>query len=271
MNLAQYLQSSRNGGRPKRPTSRDVEVILDSASAGCPLSRQQASALLGVSPDQDPQSFQHILSASESFKRGLFHDRVLAVVPVYVTSVCQEPCMYCNYRAANKDKEITRLRLSDSQLRSELEFLVRKGYRALELVYATDPFLGVEDIARHITIAKQVLARFGNACVGLNARPYSTEQYRVLRQAGLDFAVLWQETYDTAAYAALHPGGTEKSDYWFRLQAPERMLEAGLANIGLGVLSGLSDWRTDWALLMAPPPDLQDALSRTRGTVIPGL
>jgi 2-iminoacetate synthase len=245
--------------------------MLNGASAAHPLSRQQASALLGVHPCEDPRSFDLIIRASERLKQEIFHGRVFAIVPVYVSSVCQEHCIYCNYRAGNKDKEITRLRLSDNQLRSELELLVRKGYRVLELVYATDPFISVEDIARHTTIAKQVLARFGNGAVGLNARPYSVEQYRVLREAGLDFAVLWQETYDPASYAILHPGGTEKSDYQFRLQAPERMIEAGLAHIGLGVLSGLSDWRTDWVQLMGHVQYLQETFVGRLKTVILGL
>jgi hypothetical protein len=49
------------------------------------------------------------------------------------------------------------------------------------------------------------------------------------------------------------------------------MLEAGLANIGLGVLSGLSEWRTDWALLMGHVQYLQETFVGTLKNVILGL
>jgi 2-iminoacetate synthase len=49
------------------------------------------------------------------------------------------------------------------------------------------------------------------------------------------------------------------------------MLEAGLSNIGLGVLSGLSDWRSDWSLLMGHVQYLEETFPGYLRNLILGL
>jgi len=55
---------------------------------------------------------------------------------------------------------------------------------------------------------------------------------------------LYQETYDPDLYRELHPYGP-KSDYQFRLEAPERAGEAGIRRIGIGSLLGLGECLSD--------------------------
>jgi 2-iminoacetate synthase len=87
--------------------------------------------------------------------------------------------------------------------------------------------------------------------VGINAAPFAVDQYEQLREAGLDFVVLWQETYNRQRYRELHPAHTPKGDYERRVTAFDRMIQAGIRNIGPGVLSGLAPRREDWLTLMA--------------------
>jgi 2-iminoacetate synthase len=201
---------------------------------------------------------QHVFAQAAATKRRLSGGAIFAVVPIYVTSICAERCLYCNYRAGNKRSEIERLRLSDEELLQEVKYLVEeKGLRALELVYATDPHLRADSMCRQVELVQKYLDRNGGGSVGINAEALDEGEYRALHDAGLAFAVLWQETYDRARYKELHPGTTKKARFEYRLEAYERMLSAGLRNIGMGVLSGLADWRTDWAMLMAHEGYLQ--------------
>ncbi len=181
-----------------------------------------------------------------------FAARVFPVSPLYVTSVCKERCTYCNYRAGSTDPDLRRVRLTDAELEREVRFLVEeRGLRAVELVYASDPLLTVDDICRHVELAARVLARHGAPVVGLSAEPATAGEYRRLRDAGLKFSVVWMETYDPVRYRELHPGRQTKADFFWRLESYERMIEAGLEGIGYGVLSGLANWRRDWSMLAA--------------------
>ena len=185
-------------------------------------------------------------------KESRFASRLYGIVPLYVTSICSERCIYCNYRADNKGKDITRLRLRPSQLEKEAQFLVgEKNLRVIELVYATDPKRRVDGICRDVELTKQILEEHGGGMVGINAEAFEANEYQRLITAGIDFAVLWQETYDPGRYGFLHPGATKKTKFFFRMDAYERMLDGGLKRFGMGVLSGLSDWRRDWAMLIS--------------------
>ncbi|HNQ36304.1 MAG TPA: [FeFe] hydrogenase H-cluster radical SAM maturase HydG, partial [bacterium] len=54
---------------------------------------------------------------------------------------------------------------------------------------------------------------------------------------------VFQETYHRQTYASVHPAGSLKSDYRWRLYSMHRSLEAGIDDVGLGALFGLYDWR----------------------------
>ncbi len=125
----------------------------------------------------------------------------------------------------------------------------QKGIRCIELVYASDPRMRADVICRHVELTGRLLARSGGGAVGVNAEPFSGADYRRLGDAGVAFVALWQETYDRELYGRLHPYG-RKSDFEWRLNSYERMIDAGIGHIGLGVLTGLADWRSDWTMLM---------------------
>ena len=72
----------------------------------------------------------------------------------------------------------------------------------------------------------------------------TAEEYRRLFEAGIEGVTLYQETYNRRAYRYYHPTGP-KADYDNRLTAPDRMAAAGMREIGLGALLGLTDWRTE--------------------------
>ena len=43
-----------------------------------------------------------ILDRSAALKSALYGHRVFAIVPIYVTSICSEQCVYCNYRGGQQ-------------------------------------------------------------------------------------------------------------------------------------------------------------------------
>ena len=199
-----------------------------------------------------------ILRHSAGVKTALYGGRVFVIAPIYVTSICQEQCLYCNFRAANKGVGVERRRLTEEELELEALYLIeQKGLRVLELVYSTDPRMRVDAMCRHVELLRRRLDEHGGGLVGISAEAFEESDYQRLVDAGLCWSVLWQETYDKSRYAELHPGKTKKANFEYRLNAYEHMLAAGVEHVGIGVLSGLSDWRRDWAMLMLHEEYLQ--------------
>ena len=211
-----------------------------------------------------------IIDRSAEVKTALYGGRVFVIAPIYVTSICQEQCLYCNFRAGNKGVGVERRRLTDDELEQEALYLIeQKGLRVLELVYSTDPRMRVDAMCRHVELLRRLLEKHGGGLVGISTEAFEERDYRRLIDAGLCWSVLWQETYDKSRYAVLHPGKTKKANFEYRLDAYEHMLAAGIEHVGLGVLSGLSDWKRDWAMLMVHEEYLRQHYGR--GTTILGL
>jgi 2-iminoacetate synthase len=72
----------------------------------------------------------------------------------------------------------------------------------------------------------------------------NASEYARLFDAGVEGVTLYQETYDRNAYGNFHGAGP-KSNYDARLSAADNIATAGMREIGLGVLLGLSDWRVE--------------------------
>lgn len=237
------------------PVLREAEAIAEIGTKAMEeeaISLEDAWQLLNINVLQQPELASLVLAAARKKKAQRFNETVFSISPLYVTSICREHCTYCNFRAENKGAAITRLRLTPDQLREEVDFLVnRHGLRVVELVYSSDPKFSIDTIAEHIRITADVLEKAGGGIVGINAAPFAVDEYQRLKAAGLNFIVLWQETYNRERYRELHIGRTPKTDYERRVTTFDRVIQGGIKNIGLGVLSGLAPWRADWLSLMA--------------------
>ena len=78
--------------------------------------------------------------------------------------------------------------------------------------------------------------------------PLKTEEYKELTNHGLNGVICFQETYNKANYKIYHPRGM-KSKFEWRVNGFDRMGQAGVHKIGMGVLIGLEEWRTDVTML----------------------
>lgn len=78
--------------------------------------------------------------------------------------------------------------------------------------------------------------------------PLKAEEYAELKEHGLNGVICFQETYNKARYNIYHPRGM-KSKFEWRVNGFDRMGQAGVHSIGMGVLIGLEEWRTDVTMM----------------------
>ena len=71
--------------------------------------------------------------------------------------------------------------------------------------------------------------------VNVNVGPLNAEQYPVLLDAFVGTVLIYQDTYHELSYRAAHVAGP-KSNYLARLNAPDVALEAGVPDVGGGLL-----------------------------------
>lgn len=158
-------------------------------------------------------------------------------VPLYVSNECQNICTYCGFSYDNK---IRRRTLSAGELLTEAAAIKAMGYEHVLLVSGeANITVGVDYFAKALDVLRPHFAH-----LSMEVQPLEATEYRQLMEHGLNTVLVYQETYCAADYKLHHPKG-RKSNFGFRLGTPDRLGQAGIHKMGLGVLIGLEDWRTD--------------------------
>lgn len=136
-------------------------------------------------------------------------------------------------------------------MRREAEVLIEQGHKRVLLVAGESyPKRGFQYVLDSIATIYDAAVGTGEIRrVNVNVAPLDTDEFRQLKDAQIGTYQLFQETYHRPTYAKVHVGGL-KADYDWRITAIDRAIEAGIDDVGIGVLFGLHDWRFELLALM---------------------
>ena len=201
-----------------------------------PLSTSAAAFQRSLDPMSDT-ALETLAQRAATLTRKHFGRTMRLFAPLYLSNECINNCAYCGF---SRDNAILRVTLTVEQVLAEARHLARLGIRNVLLVSGEHPrFVSNGYLASVIAAVREVIP-----AVSLEVAPMETQDYRPLVASGAEGLVVYQETYDRSLYAELHTSGP-KRDFDWRLECPERAFAAGFRRLGLGVLFGLSDWRTE--------------------------
>ncbi len=227
---------------------KDLQLsIIEKAKLGKGISLKESASLLNIT---DSDILEKMFSAAKEIKENIYGNRLVMFAPLYLTNACVNNCLYCAFRIDNKD--IARRTLTLDEIEEDARQLIMDGQKRLLLVCGEHPkeanldYVG-EAIKRIYSIDYK-----GNNIrrVNVNIAPLSTEDFRRLHSFEIGTYQIFQETYHYETYTEMHPSGPKKN-YAFRLHAPERAFEAGIDDLGIGALFGLTDYRFELlAMLM---------------------
>ena len=212
-----------------------------------------------ISPAAEPY-LEVMARLSRHYTEERFGKTISLFIPLYLTNSCTNSCVYCGFHIQNP---MPRTILSPTEIEQEYRAIKQLGpFENLLLVTGENPVVaGVDYIARALDLAKPY---FSN--LKIEVMPLKTEEYAELITHGLNGVICFQETYNRARYNIYHPRGM-KSKFEWRLNAPDRMGEAGVHSIGMGALIGLEDWRTDVTMMAHHLRYLQKRYWKTKYSV----
>lgn len=221
--------------------------ILQKSREAKGLTLQESAALLNIT---NAGLLDEMYHTAKEVKEKIYGNRLVLFAPLYVTNLCVNNCMYCAFRRDNK--ELTRKTLTIDEVRHETEFLVGQGHKRVLLVCGEHPKKASMDfIGECVKTIYDVNVNGGNIRrINVNAAPMSVEDFRTLKSFGIGTYQCFQETYHYDTYMNMHPDGP-KRDYAWRLYAMDRALEAGIDDVGVGALFGLTDWRFETLALLS--------------------
>jgi 2-iminoacetate synthase len=211
-------------------TSADVESALQKKQR----TLEDFKAL--VSPAAAPY-LEQMAQLSQALTLKRFGKVIQMYVPLYLSNECNNICTYCGFSYDNK---VRRKTLSAMEIMQEVSVIKAMGYKHVLLV------TGEANLTVNVPYFKKVLEliRPHFSQISMEVQPLDLADYKELKPYGLNTVLVYQETYHQEDYRKHHPKG-KKSNFQYRLETPDRLGQAGIHKIGLGVLIGLEDWRTD--------------------------
>ena len=213
-----------------------------------------------ISPAAEPY-LETMARLSRRYTEERFGRTVSMFIPLYITNSCTNSCVYCGFHVANKMK---RTILTEEEIVNEYKAIKKLApFENLLLVTGENPAkAGVPYLAKALDLAKPY---FSN--LKIEVMPLAAEEYAELRKHGMNGVICFQETYHKANYNIYHPRGM-KANFEWRVNGFDRMGQAGVHSIGMGVLIGLEkEWRTDITMMAYHLRYLQQKYWRTKYSV----
>ena len=230
----------------RRHDAARVRAILSKGLELHGLDDSEMAVLTNVS---DPELLGELYDAARAVKERIYGNRLVIFAPLYISNMCCNECTYCAFRARNR--ELKRRALTQEEIAHEVTHLVEEGHKRILMVAGESyPNDGFSYVLRSIeTIYATTSGRGEIRRVNVNIAPLTADEFRQLKGAEIGTYQLFQETYHRPTYGRVHLGG-KKVDYDWRITAMDRAMEAGIDDVGVGVLFGLADWRFELLALM---------------------
>lgn len=216
-----------------------VDAILKKAREMKGISHKEAAVLLECELEEENKEIERL---AKEIKERFYGRRIVMFAPLYLSNYCVNGCVYCPYHM--KNKHIARKKLTQEEIRQEVIALQDMGHKRLAIEAGEDPVNNpLEYILESIQTIYSIKHKNGAIRrVNVNIAATTVENYKKLKDAGIGTYILFQETYNKEAYKELHPTGP-KSDYSYHTEAMDRAMEAGIDDVGCGVLFGLDKYR----------------------------
>ena len=256
LDTLEYAQAHKDDVELCREILKKCGPHLSPASEhGAMITHREASVLLAC---DDPWVNAEIRRLAREVKLAYYGNRIVLFAPLYLSNYCINGCLYCPYHA--KNRTIPRRKLTQDEIRAEVEALQDMGHKRLAIEAGEDPKNNpIEYILESIETIYSVKHKNGSIRrVNVNIAATTVDEYRMLKEAGIGTYILFQETYNKENYLELHPTGP-KHDYNWHTEAMDRAMEAGIDDVGLGVLFGLDGYAYEFAGLIMHAEHLEAA------------
>lgn len=237
----------------KGQRQKNYREILKKASAAKGLSPLEAATLLQTTSEE---IWDEIFQTARQVKEEIYGQRIVLFAPLYISDYCVNSCLYCGYHQQN---QTTRRRLSQEEIETEVQLLEDMGHKRLAVECGEDPINApLEYILESIETIYRARKANGNIRrVNINIAATTTCDYQRLKAAEIGTYILFQETYHRPTYERVHPSGP-KHDYDWHLTAFDRAMEAGIDDVGAGILFGLYDYRFEVLALLYHAAHLEE-------------
>ncbi|AHF05991.1 [FeFe] hydrogenase H-cluster radical SAM maturase HydG [Desulfitobacterium metallireducens] len=238
----------------QKASPEEIQRILDKAREAKGLTHLELAQLIQL--EDKTAALREIFEIAGEIKRKIYGNRIVMFAPLYISNYCVNNCTYCGYR---RDNEYTRRRLSQEEIQEEVKLIEKMGHKRLALEAGEDPVhCDIDYVLEAIETIYHTENEHGNIRrVNVNIAATTIENYRKLKEKNIGTYILFQETYHEPTYTQVHQKSI-KNDYEYHLTSFDRAMEAGINDVGAGILLGLYDYKFELLSLILHNDHLEE-------------
>lgn len=245
--IEKILEDSKNVSKD------EIQSVIDKARRREGLNHKEVGILLQV---EDKDQLEEIYQLAGEIKESIYGKRIVMFAPLYVSNYCINNCVYCGYK---RDNKFIRRKLTQEEVANEVRILESMVHKRLALEVGEDPINVLIDYILECidTIYKTQNDNGEIRRINVNIAATTVENYKKLKNANIGTYILFQETYHRPTYGKMHPKSI-KGNYEYHLTSFDRAMEAGIDDVGGGVLFGLADPKFEVLALMLHNEHLEE-------------
>lgn len=205
---------------------------------------------------EDDKDINLILNAASYVKDAIYGKRLVLFAPLYIANYCSNNCLYCAFRKENTN--LARASLSFEEIEQETRVLLSQGHKRILLLTGENQRTPLDYVLESIKRIYAVKEKNDSIRrINVEIAPLDVEGFIKLKSEKIGTYACFQETYDEQLYKIYHPSGP-KSDFLYRLLVMDRAMEAGIDDVGIGVLFGLADYKFEVLALIEHANHLEE-------------
>ncbi len=255
--LATYIDEAKICATLSAAQACDGQRVREILAKAREMQGLDASDMATLMENNEPELLEEMYAAARHVKNEIYGNRLVLFAPLYISNLCSNECLYCAFRARNK--ELVRRALNPDEIVRETRILIEQGHKRVLLVSGERyPKEGFDYVLNAIeTVYSTHSGRGEIRRVNANVAPLNVEDFKQLKAAKIGTYQCFQETYHRETYAAVHVGGI-KRDFDWRVTCFDRAMQAGIDDVGIGVLFGLYDWKYEVLAMKQEIEHLED-------------
>jgi len=230
----EYIHKVLQAG--KNPSMDEIKRILLKAKKREKLNHLDIAILLNA---HEKEQIEEIYEIAGQLKDEIYGKRIVIFAPLYISNYCINNCKYCGYK---RDNKFPRLKLTQEEIKHQAINLEKLGHKRLALEVGESPTETPIDYV--LESIKTIYDNSSIRRINVNIAATTVEDYKKLHEVGIGTYILFQETYDRPTFEAMHPKSL-KGNYDYHLSAFDRAFEAGIEDLGAGVLFGLYKYKNE--------------------------
>ena len=181
------------------------------------------SDIIEILNSNDKKIFEIANEIRKENKGDIVHLRAL----LEFTNICRCNCKYCGLRCENK--YVKRYRLNEKEIINNVQTGINLGFKTIVLQGGEDAYFSIDKLCKIIKKIKEF-----DVAITLSIGEKTFDEYKALKEAGVDRYLLRIETTNETLYKSLHPNMSLEN----RFKCLENIKKLGFET-GTGCLVGL--------------------------------